>query len=467
MRTSTAALLLGALVGCATTPSGATTTAPRSDEGELFVYVEPLVRDERDVSVTVSEVLAVSDDGLVVPLEVRSPLTAPARDRQRLVASGPVAAGRYVGLAVRVTRATVGGAQGQADLLVPEEPIKAEVNYAVAAGRAVVLWLRLKPVVADDVQTRYDVRATATVAVQPATDVISYASFVERDLIAAFDKRERRVFAMLRTGRGPRGLALDRARARAYVALSGDDAVAALDIATGEELGRIPLQSGDSPRELALGSDGAVLLVLNEGSKTVSFVDTDRMLESSRTSAGGEDVFNLRVDRGGGRAYVFHGRPSGVTLLDLATQRASAVGTLQGDPIWGDTTRDGSILVTAQRYTPFLEFLSVPALIPGERAFAGPGTIVVKVNPRTGLILLTRRDVPEVDVFDPLSRIVIDTLRVPGPATLLAIDDLENALFALVPSRGAIAVVDLVSKRLLSEIELGANPYKFVLSGER
>ena len=49
----------------------------------------------------------------------------------------------------------------------------------------------------------------------------------------------------------------------------------------------------------------------------------------------------------------------------------------------------------------------------------------------------------------------------------MAIDDVQNLLFAVMPSRRAIAVVDLTSRKLLSVIESPGEPYEVKLSSER
>ena len=70
--------------------------------------------------------------------------------------------------------------------------------------------------------------------------------------ITVFDKKAEQAVAVIATGSRPAGMAMDQNRRRAYVALSGDDSIEVVDIATGDIPNRIRLNQGDRSQELAL-----------------------------------------------------------------------------------------------------------------------------------------------------------------------------------------------------------------------
>lgn len=49
----------------------------------------------------------------------------------------------------------------------------------------------------------------------------------------------------------------------------------------------------------------------------------------------------------------------------------------------------------------------------------------------------------------------------------LSIDNEENTLFAVLPQRGELAKIDLVSKQVLGRLELGISSSAVVVMGER
>ena len=78
-------------------------------------------------------------------------------------------------------------------------------------------------------------------------------------------------------GRFPRHLLLSPDDEVLYVALSGDDAVVALDAATGQELRRV--YTGSEPRSMDLSDDGTALYVVNYESNTMTKVRTSDLSE--------------------------------------------------------------------------------------------------------------------------------------------------------------------------------------------
>jgi YVTN family beta-propeller protein len=284
--------------------------------------------------------------------------------------------------------------------------------------------------------------------------------------VALFDRRARQVVAVLPTGRAPEGLALDAQGIRLYVALSGEDQVQVLDVSSGRELRRLNLRPGDEPRELGLSPDGRTLVVVNRGSASVSFFDPSSEMEVARVPVGDEPG-PLLLDRTGQRAFVVNQGSATITLLDLGNR--SVAGTIPTDPwpIRAALNRSGTRLYVVHGSSPYLLVLSLPDLRVVNRMLVGMGAGGLKVDPRTDLVYVSSRDLGRLQIFDPLSLMPVSQIDVPGPVSQMAIDDVENVLFGLMPDRRSALALDLATGRLLAVLEVPGRPYQVVLSGER
>jgi YVTN family beta-propeller protein len=438
------------------------------DEGELYVYLQPLPSGAERVELALESLAVVGEGGAELPLALRprDPSRRAAARDQRLLATGVVPVGQYSALVLRIARATLGAGDRAADLLVEEEPIRVEVPFVVKARAGRVLWLTLRSATGQAPQFSFDAGLTGTTALPAASDVVSWASLPDRDTVVAFDKRGRQVFGLLHAGREPRGVAVDTLARRAFVALARSDEVAIFDAGAGEEEAHIRLQPTDGPLDLALVEDGRMLLVLNAGSRTVAFVDTAARLEVARVPVGDGPVA-LVVNRAGTRAFVLNANPASVTVLDVASRRVAQTAALVAEPAWADVDRAGRRLYVVERGSPFVSVLALPDLSLENRVFVGLGVTHVKVDPRTDLVYLSRDDASWLEVLDPTSSVVIDRIDLPGSAEVVHVDDAQNALFATIPSLEGIAVVDLTSKRVLTFIPLGAAPGDVAIPGER
>jgi DNA-binding beta-propeller fold protein YncE len=266
------------------------------------------------------------------------------------------------------------------------------------------------------------------------------------------------------------------------VALSGEDQIDVIDVAAGRSINRIRLAGGDRPRDLALTPDGKLLVVVNPGSRTAAFVDPLASVEVGRVRVG-DDPTALVLDRSATRAYVLNrrGNPTslvaptaaaissqgGITVLDLANRAVVASLTTDPEPVRAAVNRAGSALYVVCAGSQFLSVYSLPDLALVNRIFVGLGTRFVKVDSRTDLIYVGAGHERELHVYDPYSALPVDDFAVPDAVGWAAIDDLENALFTLLPERRGVAIVDLTSRKTLSVIEVGSEPYAVVLSGER
>jgi YVTN family beta-propeller protein len=438
-------------------------------EGEVRVYLQPFPSDAARLTVSLEGVSVVRADGAEIPLELALPeLSVPALSSPRLLAAGRLAPGAHAGLALRIRRATLSSDGGVADLLAPEEPVRVDVPFTIERGRALVLRLTLRRGQAAAQEFRF-AAAFGGVAVAPelsAIQLAGYASTPSLGGVAVFDRRAREVSAILPTGQQPLGIALDERALRAYVALGGEDHVQVLDLVTGEELRRIPLRPGDEPRELALTPDGALLVVVNAGSDSVAFVETESGTVTGTVRVG-EGPATLLLDRGGRRAYVLNRRSPSVTVIDVANRAVAATVVTDPEPLRVQLSRDGTRLYLIARGSPNLTVYAVPELTIARTVYLGLGAAALQVDPRTDLVYVGRGDEGRIQVFDPVSALPVDGIAVPGPVSYLTLDPAENVLVAALGARGQLAFVDVTRKRLLSTLDLGAEAYQLTLLGER
>lgn len=467
MKTLRFAAVLATLVACHPRVVGVRPVAASADECELLLYLQPLSPDAERLSFAIESVAAVRSDGAVVPLErVRELVSGAEPKAQRLLARGRLAPGGYAGFELRIRDAALAGAGGAAALLVAPEPARVDAPFRAEGGKPAVAWVEL----AYERSLGGGVGFAPVLAGRaPPRPVLQRAGFVSSpalDRLVVFDKRERAVVGLVRTGRGPRGLALDERGARLYVALSGDDEVEAIDATTGDAIGRIRLSPGDAPRDLALSFDGRTLVTANAGSGTASFLDPSTLEEVGRVAVGAEPTAVL-LDRAGRRGFVLNRRAGTVTVLDVANRAAVATIATEAEPVRAALDRAGARLYVAHAGSPFLSVISVPDLVPTGRAFVGFGASALAVDPRTDLVYVGREGDARLRILDPLTLVQVDELALPGAAGAIAIDDAENALVAALPGEGRVVLVDLTSKRVAASLDVGHGPDDVTVARER
>lgn len=455
------------LLGCQATASRLRGLGPLENDGEVYLYLEPYPRGSERLAFALESAAAVASDGTAVPLELSlAEVSATSASWQRLLARGRLAPGPYRGFLLKVKRATLDTEGTVSDLLVPAEPVRVDASFAVVRRKAALLRVWFRPAESVSKGFAFTPAFSAGIGESPLGDLVGYCSNTAWDNLTVFDKRARRVVGVLPTGRGPAGLAIDPLRRRAYVALSGDDQVAILDVQSGEEIARIQLRPGDGPQELGLTPDGKLLVVVNTRSGTAAFLDPQATMELSRVRTGDEPG-SLLIDRSGRRAYVLNRRSASLTVLDLANRAVVSTAGTDPEPLRARLDRAGTRLYLLAAGSSYLTVFSLPGLSVSKRVLVGLGASALEVDPRTDFVYVGGRDDDQLRVFEPASLLPMRRFELPGPAALTAIDDANDALFSVVPSRRLVAANDLVSGRSLGTMEVGEDPYQVSLVGER
>lgn len=466
MRWLLAVVVVG-LAGCAVAGRPPVSAPPLVEEGELHVYLAPFPHERRQLAFSVREVAAVAEDGTPVPLQVRLPQVAAARLRgERLLATGRLPHGKYLGLRLAAADATL-EEDGQATgLRLGAEPGLVSAPFDVPRGQAVVMSLSFDA--ARSFQDGGELTPAFAGAIPPraAPGLVGACTSTRENGVTLFDTQTRTVTGVVATGLSPHGVALDAIAGRAWVALGGRDQLEVIDLPRGESAGRLQLRGGDEPRSILLLPDRRTLLVVNFRSQTASFVDALTAQELGRVGVG-EDPWSAVQLHGANRAVVVNRRSNSLTVVDLATRQAIATVPTDPEPLFAQPSRDGRRLFVIHAASIYMTEYAVPAMTVTRRIRVGLGASALLVDPRTDLIYVAHAQEGRVEVYDAPSALPIDAFDVPGPVSQLVIDDRQDQLFALMPAGRAVAVVDLVSRRVQAVIDVPGEPFEVHLAAER
>lgn len=436
--------------------------------GSFSVFLQPLPQEADLLGFTISGLAAVREDGTEVPL-------AAAMDRivghdlvgiQKRLAAGSLSPGVYRGLSLKVEDATLQGEEGEVNLLAPEEPLLVDYQFTVIRERAQTLFLSLSSERLVTNGVLFTPKFSLWEPERLLTNLKGFASNSGSDTLTFFDKRTPLVTGSLYIGSTPKGMALDRKKEWLYVALAGENAIGVVEVSNGVILGKVRLQFGDEPSELALSPSGNLLVAINPGSNSASIIDTVSLIEKGKVRLASEPT-GVFMGPEEGRAYVLQESSGTISVLDLTGQKVVASSELEEYPFKGATNRNGTALYLISDFSTNLLVIDAATLAVTRKVFIGSGAVSIKADHRTGLVYIGMKD-GKIAVVDPVSVLMlIDSFSLTGPVQHLTIDSEENALFAVLPQGRKLQKIDLVSKQPLGTLELEAGSHAVVVMGER
>ncbi len=453
------------LFACQARPS---LVKPRlEEEGQVFVYLQSMTQEADRLSFRLEEVSAVREDGSTVPTTLHmKEIVGKFQKRDRLLASGNLPPGQYQGFLFRVGAATLQGEEGIAALSLADEKPMTPLPFTIARRKAQVVSLSFRYRESLPGGIRFAPSFAGEIPGKPATGLIGLVTSRGGNNVTVFDKVTGKVAAVVPTGTAPAGMVLNQPLRRAYVAISGDDAVETIDLLATDVIGRGPLTAGDRPEELALTPDRNTLLTANTGSNTVSVLDAASLVETRRIQVG-YGPQSILFDRAGRRAYVFNSLSNTISVLDLGALEVMATIATEAGPMRGEFDRAGKRFYVLHKHSPYLNVYDAATLSIVRRVYVGSGGTALKVDSRTDLIYLARRGAREISIYDPFSFLPIDSYRTGEDASYLTIDGEGNNLFAVFPEANLVRAIHLVGKGTASGVELDGDPFWVTLMGER
>ncbi len=455
-------LLMG---GCAAVPSMVKPVLV--EEGEVYVYIQPFPQEAERLKFVIDHLSLVRSDGIEFSLALSlGEFNSSTALRQRFVASGRVPPGQYRGLSFTVKGAMLRGDEGESALLVPEGPVSADFSFEIKRKQAVVLSLAFR--YAESVRSGFSFSPVFSVFVPPIppTGLIGYVTNRNDNTVMVVDKRAGEVAAVLATGQGPDAVVLDQKAGKAYVSLSGEDRIEVLDVATRRFVNTIRLNVGDGPTKLALTPDGKFLLALCAFTRSLSIIDPVALAELARVPVGDGPRFVL-VDRTGVRCYVFNALSNTISVVDIAHR--SLVTTLSTDPgpAMGQFNGKGDKLFVIYEFGSYLSVIDPFSLSVVQRVLVGPGLSAIKVDTNNDMIYASRKQDAQIEVYDPFTLFAGAYIPAMSDVGYMTIDGDENKLFLLSADNKKLMSINLISKKIATETDVGENPTWLTMMGEK
>jgi YVTN family beta-propeller protein len=436
-------------------------------DGEIRLYLQPIPQKAYPITFSIAEIAAVRQEGGTVPL--RQSLTElKAKDLigvQRLLASAPLAPGLYEGISIQIGEASLLGEEGEAALLVPDEPLFIEGKFAVTRRRATTLFLSLDPEKLLSGGFRFDPVFTLANPKRQLRTLLGFATNSGSNTVSVFNTFTMEIVDTIATSSGPQGAVLDQRRSWVYIALAGDDAIQAIDVNTGEILRRVKLNFGDEPVEVGLSPDGVILVTANRGSNTASIIDASSLRETGRVPLPSKPSWVV-MDTVDPRAYVLQPLSNAISVIDLDRRELVATRAIEETPVRGAISSDGASLYVTTGNSPNLLVLDSENLAITGRIYIGTGAASIKVDPKTGLVYVGKRT-GNVAIVDPSLLMPIGMFKVRGNVAFLGIDNDENSLFAVLPDSNRIQKMNLISQKASGVIEVEEGCHAVVLMRER
>jgi len=455
------------------TPAGgaAPQPAPRQAQqlvrgSQLVIYARETETPPFPVAWDVRKIALDSPDGsqVAVPNSEISIKTSDLDRGQIIVVIADVPEGNYSGLTI-FTRGVFFEDSG--------EPISSDANYfssarnfSVVEGNATTLLLvaNLAPPGADRTAFKFQPAISIEETPPPPKGKIVYVVNELSSNISIIDKSLKRVISNVFVGSRPSAIASDQRRNRLYIADRRVGALYEMDMISQHLLKATQLNFVDESIHIEPLPTKDMMIVVNFGSDTVYLVDafTLQVMDTVEVGDGPVDaVYSPIWDLG----FVVNLYDNSVSVIDFSLSPPEVDTTIYVELRPTAIAIDdgmGWLYVTNGGSTD-LSIIKIETMAIERTMLIGTGAGDVELDPYGRRLFISMTETNEVLCADPYTGVTIYSVRLPSRPGALLFDPDERNIYAAVPDRNAVVIIDAITREIEEWIETGEFPVSIAL----
>lgn len=304
----------------------------------------------------------------------------------------------------------------------------------------------------------------AVVPVKPGGMVL--VSYSGEDAVGIIDPETRTVVRRIPVAKDPHEIALSRDRSRAYVATTGGapgtgtprapNVIAALDLRTRTPLAQFDLGTFESPHDIRVSADGAIVWVACAPAQSVIEIDarTGRVITAWATKTDGGWFLAAVPD--GSKIYVPHLEGKRVTVIDRARRTVTTV--LEGGAQSGiDVSPDGRSVWVIDHEERTINVIDTMAdRVIARVALRSPDFGRLRFTPDGARVVVVQRK--SLTIFDSSMRQATAEMELPFAGKVLDISPSGERAVVSHPADDHISIVDLTARKVVTSIRTGKRP---------
>ena len=287
--------------------------------------------------------------------------------------------------------------------------------------------------------------------------------------VSVIDTASGLVTATIPVGIDPQGVAVSPSGRRVYVNnYCGNSAcfngtVSVIDTATNAVTATITV--GANPIGVTVNPDGSRVYVANNGSDTVSVIDTATGQVTGSPITVGVNPFGVAVSPDGSRVYATNDSSDSVSVIDTATDQVTA-SIIESDPLGVAVSPDGSRVYVSNNCTygsclnGTVSVIDTATNAVTATITVGANPIGVTVNPDGSRVYVANQTSDSVSVIDTATGQVTATIPIGSQPIGVAVSPDGSRLY-VANSGGMVSVINTASNSVVTTITVGTSPYSF------
>ena len=436
----------------------------QSDEGQVFIYISCVQKSAEDITFAVSGISFLNDIGEWIDVAVERRIdSAELSNRQMKLSEFYLPAGKYERMKWKVSEATVERGEKTFPLALPEPDGEhlLDIKFVVHRSESLTLFVDWSPEESVSDEDAFEPMMAVRKQGMEIESILLYVTNSGSDCVTVIDRQGDTVVGSIAVGQSPMGVVTGPDGRKVYVANSGSNSISVIDTAARRVVKTIG-NFGYSPAELALSGDGRWLCATNPNADNVSVIDTLSGTVLRQISVG-QHPAGITIDQDRNKVYVANRASNSVSIIDVDRAEEEYTVTVGLNPTAVAVLKDN--LYVANWGSDSISVIEIPSYLVTETIPVAQKPVWIQSG-LSGEIYVSISSNNEVSILYASMGMVTRNITVGDLPSHMAIDTLRRKLYVVNTLSEDVSVIDLVTKKAKTVIQVGRKPHGIAVVGD-
>jgi YVTN family beta-propeller protein len=307
---------------------------PVRGAGQLTLYFKPIARGNLHISFQLDSIETETSEGqrIIISSKVLQVSSREWLDQQIKLAEISLSSNSYKGIEFRISKAVLERDDEKMTLNIPEGVIRVSQPFQVYSRESTPLFMEWNVDRSIESEVFFKPLMSFYSKEPQLKSLMIYVTQEKSNNVVVINRNTDQIVSNIEVGKKPHGIAIQSDINRAFVANSGEDTVTIIDTQTNRVLNKINTRLAAQPEDIAVSSDGRIVIVTYFATNQVSI----------REAATLRELGNINVDKGpmkvaieprGRKAFVSNYYSNTVTVVDLSLLKVIGTIPVESKPV--------------------------------------------------------------------------------------------------------------------------------------
>ncbi len=438
---------------------------PEKGTGQLSLYFKPIARGNFHVSFQLDSIETETLEGqrTIISDKVTQVSSKDWLDQQIKLAEFSLPPNRYKGIDLKISKPVLEREGEKVTLNLPSGLVRVSLPFQIYSRENTPVFIEWDVDQSIESEVFFNPVMKAISKEPQLKSLMVYVTQERSNNVVVINRNSDQIVSTIEVGRKPHGIAIQSSINRVYVTNSGDDTISLIDTQTNRVIDTVYTRLGAQPEDIAVSSDGQVIVVCYFGSNQVSIRDATSMRELSVLTVD-RGPMKVTIEPRGRKAFVSNYYSNTITVIDTSLLRVIGVIPVESKPIALAFNSRGDRLYVVNSGSSNISIIDPSGQTVIGKINVGTGGYGILSDSFGDRLFLTRSTVNQLLFINAPVNTITKILLTEKEPTNMEIDPDGKKIYMINQGSNSVSIINKILGIVEKRIGVGENPYDIAVA---